>query len=156
MADKSQGYIYNQTADFVLEKAPSRCDWSLLLRGAARVSFVVAGLVLAACAERDSHTAKYSAACSMDHTIPLLITVATEPMPASAIPTPAGAVPGAAPTGSVQVADPNSLSRADFARVRLKPKKEKPHRSRAELTDTRRDPEGRPRHRIGQRFAVGG
>ena len=50
----------------VLEKGLSRCDFprtrSLMFRGAARVSFVLAGLVLAACAEPDSDTAKYSAA----------------------------------------------------------------------------------------------
>ena len=48
-----------------MEKNPSRYDfpraWGLMLRGAARISFVVAGLVLGACAESDSHTAKYSA-----------------------------------------------------------------------------------------------
>jgi hypothetical protein len=57
--------MYNRIEDPELEKGLSRCDvsrtWSLLLRGAARVSFVLAGVVLGACAEPDSHTAKYSA-----------------------------------------------------------------------------------------------
>src|SRR5690242_3360272 len=58
--------MHSQTEDSESEKGQPRCDfprtWSPLLRAAARVSFVLAGLILAACAERDSQTAKYSAA----------------------------------------------------------------------------------------------
>jgi hypothetical protein len=47
-----------------LGKGLSRFDFprtsSLLLRSAARVLFVLAGLVVGACAESDSDTAKYS------------------------------------------------------------------------------------------------
>jgi hypothetical protein len=56
--------MYNHTEDFVLENGLTSYDlpqsWPSF-GGAARISFVLAGLVLGACAEPDSHPAgRYS------------------------------------------------------------------------------------------------